>query len=1089
MLTPIIVLGLGGIGSEIVKRLEKKVKEMNLESRALFAVIDTDINTMNRIQQEGFEGTFVQISKNMTVKEYLNQYEQAKDWFSETEGLNIKSMTEGAGQVRAISRLAFDVAVRNGSLNGLEEKIRHLFQITEREEQQAPRILVVSSLAGGTGSGIVMPLALYMRRYFEEVLHIRTVIIKGMFIMPDVFKDIIGNNFEQVSIEANAYAAIKELEAFNKKGEGYLAENYARKMHLKLPIVASDKVEEYSTLPYNYCYLFGGKNIKGNSLRSFQDYLNYAVECIYAQAFSPMQELNNSIEDNVFRIASTGIGQYSKEGVKRFCSAGIAVLEYPYEDIVRMLALKKAGMILSEQWSLIDGEYLKECIRQEELRTKGVYVSNQTKSTFYIEYVEGQKEGNIFAKKIYMDTVRGEKDADENFSPKESWILYWENIEEVVKKWLLPSNSLKELQEQVCESLKAGIDYRYHRIKNEITVLKDDYEELIKQSKEELEKKRSVVNTKFFGKRMEEEKGDGAYYETWLKKEGNFIHPNAIRFFLYQAIKMFREKQEVLKQRIVEEDKALKESLDRASDKLDLFPIGFLNDLFYRGEVKKIYNKISSGMQVLKQYQEDVLLEQIAIKGCELFEKLSEEYEAFYKVFDYNVQKYAERRMDIEQRIQNVTGTIKRYVCCDQKSLKRMEDATIDVHNDVEIAGEISELIYRSISENCDFRKNLSDYHSVFQDILIQHWEMELKEKYNYILDKDILDALAQEYMYVSGNEVRNKRYIEDKMESMWNIASPFMGISDASIGLCKNFCTYNACLEKKKDYIRNELIQMLKDSGGTADMEDAINQYTIIFYKVIYGLAPHSLKEMSIVWDESKKDFNMGNISKSYYQMLQNAKYSKMTPHIDWNWNRFDIMPDFNIDFQEYLENITYQMFMYKCAMDLTVIIDDEDVLRYSMIFNKKNKYSTTLHEILIEYFIKDLSMVTELQFKVEKEIHDWIREGKKREEFPFLASNQSWGMDPGGIFEVICCVSIDGGVREYHNSILGKMVNALVDLLWNILRRFYEDEKARVKLKDLIFEQWKKYKDRSKNAVIKNDIGSALREKLREINCFMQL
>ena len=55
--------------------------------------------------------------------------------------------------------------------------------------------------------------------------------------------------------------------------------------------------------------------------------------------------------------------------------------------------------------------------------------------------------------------------------------------------------------------------------------------------------------------------------------------------------------------------------------------------------------------------------------------------------------------------------------------------------------------------------------------------------------------------------------------------------------------------------------------------------------------------------------------------------------------------------------------------------------------------------------------------------------------------------------------------------------------------MRRFYEDEKARVKLKDLIFEQWKKYKDRSKNAVIKNDIGSALREKLREINCFMQL
>ena len=72
MLAPIIVLGLGGVGSDVVTRLERKVSNKDLKGRVLFAVIDTDVNTMDKILREEFEGCRIQISKNMTVKEYLD---------------------------------------------------------------------------------------------------------------------------------------------------------------------------------------------------------------------------------------------------------------------------------------------------------------------------------------------------------------------------------------------------------------------------------------------------------------------------------------------------------------------------------------------------------------------------------------------------------------------------------------------------------------------------------------------------------------------------------------------------------------------------------------------------------------------------------------------------------------------------------------------------------------------------------------------------------------------------------------------------------------------------------------------------------
>ena len=74
------------------------------------------------------------------------------------------------------------------------------------------RIMIVSSLVGGTGAGIFLQAALYLKDYFETLG--KRVMIRGTFLLPDIFiKTGIISNQQSKNILANGYACLKELNA------------------------------------------------------------------------------------------------------------------------------------------------------------------------------------------------------------------------------------------------------------------------------------------------------------------------------------------------------------------------------------------------------------------------------------------------------------------------------------------------------------------------------------------------------------------------------------------------------------------------------------------------------------------------------------------------------------------------------------------------------------------------------------------------------------------------------------------------------------------------------------------------------------
>ena len=101
MNAPTLLIGLGGTGCKIIERVSKMVTPEQRNNIA-FAVFDTDINDLRAIEERNPFIKIIQTSTKQTVGEYLDKDTNARDtWFPVNAILNGKTLTEGAGQVRA----------------------------------------------------------------------------------------------------------------------------------------------------------------------------------------------------------------------------------------------------------------------------------------------------------------------------------------------------------------------------------------------------------------------------------------------------------------------------------------------------------------------------------------------------------------------------------------------------------------------------------------------------------------------------------------------------------------------------------------------------------------------------------------------------------------------------------------------------------------------------------------------------------------------------------------------------------------------------------------------------------------------------
>ncbi|MEI7579938.1 MAG: tubulin-like doman-containing protein [bacterium] len=1083
MLAPTLLVGLGGKGSEIVTKVAELATEEQRKNIS-FVVFDTDVNELRQIREDHPDVKVIQTSTKLSVGEYLNIDRHARDvWFPVNKILSRKTLTEGAGQVRAISRLALDTAIRAGNMEPLHQAIEDLYKLSGEKMEQALKVIIVSSLAGGTGSGLILPVSMYIKNFLKVRFQKSANIMRGFFVLPEVFYEVIKGQSERNNLKCNAYATLRELDAFMMKGDGTLPEKY-RDLKFEMPRVGSKTCDEYDVMPFDFCFLFDAQNVDGKKLNSFNDYLRHAANCIYAQAISPMSKRSNSSEDNVIRELCLN------EGRNRYCGAGSSLLRYPFEDIKKYIAKNWAKDCVSKQWLEIDNDFKKLLKQTQNMREVGLNVGQTERGKHYIDSVNfGVTNNKAFDIVISNSCLNFDEEGTTVLSKK--WEEYLENLNNFVLETATVSQENIDFENKQCEDLFAIIRQE-NPDEDAYTQL---YLQIIKFQGMVVKRTEQTSKTmayQLFEVSSEIGRGNDKHVlETYLKDiSGNIIHPNAIRYFLYMVydelkkelttvkdeVKQIRNYWENFEKRVLGSGKD-----DEATSILDFIGSKMRKNLI--SAVLRLKNKdavqfvdhCSKLHTNVKNYRIKAVYEVVLTSAIRYVEGLSNAFHGFYNTFEKSVEKMENEVEMIYNRYSNDTGHTIRYVSSSKKCLDKYLNKCQNTGNFLDLPGELCAGIYGQIRKYAMLEekpKGDTFFVNVFENSIMSYFEESVMKNYGQVIDIDVLTALENEAEYEKdiSDLDRKRQYSAEIIGATNHLAQPFI---EAPIGEQREpirSCAYSTELDKNADLRRKQFIdELLKNEGGCAD--SGIDKYMIVFYRSIYGLRANGFSKFAPPLKDLTYEHDGGEYYKAYFELVsqikpESHKTAVITPHIDKNWHLVSVLPDLDEGNQVMQERKIFEALLFalitekinwtRVATDrYYYMLDGDENLVVSNHTPCDNLYEVldalTINPLIVNEIINDTrdSIRCELLSKIEINKSMIV---KKLEKFKLI----EFGSNKLSIFDVPYLYKKSKPTAEYLERESIDMLETFLDIFSDYYANFFIKEEHNYQFGAFVLSQY---------------------------------
>jgi hypothetical protein len=962
MLAPTLIVGLGGVGSKITAKLSAMITDEKQRERINFVVFDTDVNELGKIKKDYPLISTVQTSTNMTVGDYLHLDEFTRDYsFPVNPNLYRKTLSEGAGQVRAISHLAFVTAMKRGYMEPLDNAIYDLYKLESTPSTQVLRVIIVSTMAGGTGSGLILPVSMYIKQFLKTRIQIPGSITRGFLILPEILYGAVTAEPMRNAFKANAYAVLRELNAFILKADGNLGERYKNKVHMMFPKIGTKEFEEYDVLPMDFCFMFDAQNIEGKKLTSTEQYLDHAATCIYAQSIGPMNTRSNSSEDNVIRTLVSG------QSRNRYAGAGASELVYPSEHILRYIALKWAAQTVSEHWTLFDKAYYKKSIENNKARLKGQNMTDIDPATEYISTVDmSAKNSNAFAMFTRNASYGFDKDGfTETFS---KWNGYISELEKFVKG--VASKGQSEIDGSR-DSAQAAVEKLSGEEKKNMDSFREAYNHLL-YYKEQVSRRVDDIGSKIaYGLFKFNEDEDATVgelptqIETYLRDNSKeFMHPNAARYFLYQTLHALEKKLKEAEKKKDNAEKAFK-SFDTMFDDPDTDEIEtidkFMNKVNdaniwakiwrkHEGQIKDYVERYGSLLGTVADYRVTAPYVKVLTEAIKYVRGLCGAFESFYKSFDGNVGDIERQIRTLEEKYRLNKGNTIRYVCASTKCLEKFCEKMAFTGSALQIPGDLCRRIYkqvRTFSLSPEI-KTETFFKDIFENEILRHFETSVMEAYSTDIKMDIIRALETEAEYEADVHERSliTDYVKKVITDTKKLADPFINRPVGEEPVPIQACAFNKKLYLVDNPERETFVNAeLKNWGGVACEDDEINTERVLFYSAIYGLFPYDLLKFSPPKKSQTATLEAGEYNKAYFDMIgriepDTIKTPVITPHLHKHWHLISEMPDLNNELQKEQEKLIFK------ALVLGILYDH---IRYEKA-GESYKYSLWLKDSIKE-------------------------------------------------------------------------------------------------------------------------------------------
>lgn len=939
---PTLLVGLGGTGSEIVGRVYELANDEQ-KKFLQFVFMDTDANELRERKFEATEAHTVQTSRRITVGQALKDDPEAfENTFPVNPQLMNKPLTEGAGQIRAVSKLAFDMCIREGRLNGLHEAINNLQKLNGDDMEQSIRVLIVSTLVGGTGSGILLPVSMYLRNYLENCCN-KKPIIRAFCLLPEVF--FTGDEkteVEKSNLRTNAYATLRELDAFMLRADSAPDSDIRTRFSLKMPRPGTvGQYEEYEQNPLDYCFLFDAQNINGATLNDLKAYKRHAADCIYASCISRLHKRLNSSEDN------TILERCAENGRNRYCGTGTSKLIYPFTAVRDYVALNWMSQAMTDDWLRYDKKVEREKLKQQKRRAKGIVSAPINEREAYCEAVRSDfSNNNYFGFAITEECYSLDKTGSFFTVPR------WQSFYSELKA------NLAEMSEEAVEtgdisafiaSITSELDKKkIGKFKEKYAMLEQMMKVLFVQTKKMAESKASMTADNMFSidnfdptnpKRLEH----------WLIKNDVPLHPNSIRYFLYMLEKEMREDLRKLDTPVDErgsvsvpeqgEDMMAAETQDDIFDDIqNSFPeIKKLVTDFFSSEdypidsakgvsnryvnitrhvqslnVKNVGNFVTNAQKVLRncsdyldnvvEYYKIFLLHTVLEQAVDFIDNLCKNYEYFYKMLDLEIEELSFRYNRIQNSYHNAPGNPVIYVCASQNCFSSILEDCPNVIDPIQLTGEfrtdIFEAIYKNAEAGADFsalQQKQTIKQLVSKDIL-DFWREAVLDQYSERVDLDIIEAMLKEAEYEEGviGIDEQIRYVDKKFREARTLSAPFI---DKPVGQPYEIfaCGMSSAIADPDNLPKTEILNIF----GHYEPDALMDRYQILVMTALYNLKASDLKKFASA-DYHPADPRVdGSYFKDYVARIDNilpdsTKSNIITPHLDRRWHFAGVLPDF---------------------------------------------------------------------------------------------------------------------------------------------------------------------------------------------------
>lgn len=256
MSRPAIVIGLGGTGQWVLTFLKKDLLELGngqMPPGVRLLCFDTTSQPTAEAGRRGGRGNeeeevragaveltqnieFFPIGDNVSqlASEIADGQHPHLQWFPAKSFLSKLSPAafntkSGSGRIRHMGRISIfrdlSAATRSEILSRLRAAMTSLRNDVDRDQQL--EIIIVSSLAGGTGAGMMVDMALLARAQAHALVQ-KNYILRGFFLLPRAFTA--GGLGEDRDMLARSFAAWRELDRFMIVSERFGAQqvNYSQ---------------------------------------------------------------------------------------------------------------------------------------------------------------------------------------------------------------------------------------------------------------------------------------------------------------------------------------------------------------------------------------------------------------------------------------------------------------------------------------------------------------------------------------------------------------------------------------------------------------------------------------------------------------------------------------------------------------------------------------------------------------------------------------------------------------------------------------------------------------------------------------------